>query len=294
MFKKSLHARILVLIIGLIAVGVVFSILWEIKNKESELLDEKLRASRFMAKPIMKAIYEDMLEERADMARSLVNAMSATEGIEGLYIVRSNGVEEAFRDFKTINEVKKEYGEIKPEWTTDHPDEPRNVAPGTGNPDFQRYLKGFRKDWSRGAVYYIDKSGSRPVFTYLQPIEEKPKCSSCHSPEGARGILVIRTSLDDMYSILARGRDQWVVTGVLALSLGGILLSMLIKRSITGPIKKNVEVIKRIAEGKADMTERVEVTGEDEIGYLATAFNNMLDTLEKRAEENKKLFDLVT
>jgi methyl-accepting chemotaxis protein len=92
-----------------------------------------------------------------------------------------------------------------------------------------------------------------------------------------------------MYSILARGRNQWVLTGMLALSLGGVLLSMLIKRSITGPIKKNVEVIKRIAEGKADITERVEVTGEDEIGYLATAFNNMLDTLEKRAEENKKL-----
>lgn len=293
MLKKSLHARILVLIIGLIAVGVVFSILWEVRNREAELLDEKLRASRFMAKPIMKAIYEDMLEERADMARSLVNAMSTTEGIDGFYIVRSNGVEEAFRDLKTINEVKKEYGEIKPEWTTDHPDDPQNTAPGIDNPDFQRYLREFRKDWSRGAAYYIDKSGPRPVFTYLQPIEEKPKCSSCHSHEGARGILVIRISLDDMYAILARGRNQWVFTGVLALSLGGVLLSMLIKRSITGPIKKNVEVIKRIAEGRTDITERVEVTGEDEIGYLATAFNNMLDTLEKRAEENKKLFDLV-
>ncbi len=293
MLKKSLHARILVLILGLIAVGVFFSILWELKNKESELLDEKLRASRFMAKPIMKAIYEDMLEERADMARSLVAAMSTAEGIEGLYIVRSNGVEEAFRDFKTINEVKKEYGEIKPEWTTDHADKPENIAPGTDEPDFKRYFAEFRKDWGRGAVYYIDKSGQRPVFTYLQPIENRPKCSSCHSPEGARGILVIRTSLVDMYSILERGRNQWVATGLLALFVGGVLLSLLIKRSITGPIGKNVEVIKRIAEGKGDITERVEVTESNEIGYLATAFNNMLDTLEKRAEENRKLFELV-
>ncbi|MBI5587801.1 MAG: response regulator [Deltaproteobacteria bacterium] len=294
MLKRSLHARILVLIIGLITIGVVISIFWELKNKERELLDEKLRASRFMATPILNAIYEDMLEERADMARSLMKAMGRSVGIEGLYIVRSNGTEEAFRDFKTINEVKLEYGEVKPEWVTDHPDESLNVAPGVKNPDFQRYLSDFKKDWNRGAVYYIDNSGSRPVFTYLQPIEKKPKCSSCHSPEGARGILVIRTSLEDMYSILARGRDQWIVTGVLAISIGGILLSMLIKRSITGPIQKNVEVIKRIADGKADMTERVEVTGQTEVGYLAKAFNNMLDTLEKRAEENKKLFELVT
>lgn len=61
MLKKSLHSRILVLIIGLITIGVVISIYWEISNKERELLEEKLRASRFMAQPILTAIYEDMI-----------------------------------------------------------------------------------------------------------------------------------------------------------------------------------------------------------------------------------------
>ena len=295
MLKRSLHSRILVLIVGLISVGVIISIYWELKNRERELLEEKLRASRVMAQPILSAIYEDMIEERADMARHLINSLSKGEGIDSLYIVRSNGVEEAFKDLKTIEEVKKEFGEVRPEWLTDHLNVKENVAKGVYTQEFRRALESFRGDWKRGAINYIDKTDAdNPIFTYLQPIEKKSKCNTCHATEGARGILVIRTSLADMYGILAKGRNEWIISGILAISIGAALLSLLIKRSITGPIQKNVEVIKRIAEGRGDMSERVEVTAENEVGYLAAAFNNMLDTLEKRAEENEKLFELVT
>ncbi|OGP23424.1 MAG: hypothetical protein A2X99_07770 [Deltaproteobacteria bacterium GWB2_55_19] len=295
MLKRSLHSRILVLIVGLISVGVIISIYWELKNRERELLEEKLRASRVMAQPILSAIYEDMIEERADMARHLINSLSKGEGIDSLYIVRSNGVEEAFKDLKTIEEVKKEFGEVRPEWLTDHQNVKENVAKGVYTQEFRRALESFRGDWKRGAINYIDKTDAdNPIFTYLQPIEKKSKCNTCHATEGARGILVIRTSLADMYGILAKGRNEWIISGILAISIGAALLSLLIKRSITGPIQKNVEVIKRIAEGRGDMSERVEVTAENEVGYLAAAFNNMLDTLEKRAEENEKLFELVT
>lgn len=294
MLKRSLHSRILILIVGLISVGVIISIYWELKNREAELLDEKLRASRFMAKPVLNAIYEDMLEERADMARQLVHAMRKSEGIEALYIVRSNGTEEAFKDHKTINDVKKEYGEVKPEWLTDHPDEKVNIAAGTDTPEFQRAYSLFKENWARGPIYYVENSNGKPVFTYLQPIEKKAKCSTCHSAEGSRGILVIKTSLGDMYAILKKGRNQWIISGILAIAFGAVLLSLLIKKSITGPIKRNVAVIKKIAEGKADISERVEVTTDNEVGYLASAFNSMLDSLEKRADENKKLFELVT
>ena len=293
MLNRSLHSRILILIVSLISVGVILSIFWELRNKERELLDEKLRASRIMAQPILTAIYEDMLEERADMARHLINSIGKSASINSVYIVRSNGVEEAFRDMKTINAVKEEFGELKPEWTTDHLDEKVNKARGVDTAQFRQAFEDFRKNWNGGEVSYIDDSGGEQLFTYLLPIEKKAKCKTCHASEDARGILVIRTSLTDMYEILRSGRNQWILSGILAISIGGVLLSLLIKRSITGPIKKNVEVIKRIADGKAEISERIKVQEQNEIGYLASAFNSMLDSLEKRAEENKKLFELV-
>lgn len=293
MLNKSLHTRILTLIIGLISIGVVLSIFWELRNKERELLDEKLRASRIMAQPILTAIYEDMLEERADMARHLINSISKSAGINSVYIVRSNGVEEAFRDMKTIDAVREEFGEVKPEWVVDHPDDRVNRARGVDNPQFRAAFEKFSADWTKGEVFYVDDTGGEQLFTYLLPIEKKAKCKTCHASEDARGILVIRTSLSDMYEILRSGRNQWIISGLLAISIGGILLSVLIKRSITGPIKKNVEVMKRIADGNAEISERITVREKNEIGYLASAFNSMLDSLEKRADENKKLFAMV-
>ena len=290
--KRSLHSKILALVVGLIAMGVIFSIFWEMRLRERELLDEKLRASSFIATPILNSIYSDMLEERADMARHLINTMSNTKGQE-IKIVRSNGVEEAFMDFKTIENVKVEFGEVKPEWLTDHPDIQDNVAKGVETPEFKAAFAEFKADWKRGPSHYIDKSGPVPVFTYLQPIEKKSKCNSCHTAEGARGILMISTPLDEMYAMLSSHKNKWIVAGVLAIGIGGGLLSMLIRESVTGPISKTVDIIRRIEEG-GGISERIKVDSEDEIGYMTSAFNNMLDTLEKRDEENRKLLDMVT
>jgi PAS domain S-box-containing protein len=290
--KRSLHSKILFLIIGLMTIGVVLSIAWELKNREQELLDEKLRASNFIAQPILNAIYTDMLEERADMARHLIKALGHVEGLE-MKIIRSNGVEQAFKDYKTIEAVKKEFGEIRPEWITNHPDEPINIAKGVETTEFKEAFNSFKADWKRGPIFYVDRSEKIPTFTYLQPIEKKAKCNSCHTAEGARGSLMITTPLDEMYTILRGHRNQWIISGILAIVGGAALLSLLIRTSITGPIKRNVEVIKRIAEGGGAIRERVEKTSGDEIGYLTDAFNSMLDTLEKRDEENERLFHMV-
>ncbi len=291
--RKSLHIKILLLVVGLISFGVAVSVYWEVKTRERELLEEKKRASAFVAKPVLNAIYGDMLEERADMARRLIKSLSKIEGFE-LRIIRSNGVEEAFKDLKTINEVKKTHDEgIRPEWLVDHPDEPQNRAKGIDTAEFMAAFKEFREGWTQDAKFYIDRSGPEPLLTYLQPIEKKKGCKECHSGEGARGILMITTPLSGMYAMLEKTRNQWILTGILAIAAGAALLSLLIKKTVTGPIKDHVQVIKRIAEGKGGITGRVNVSSDDELGYLATAFNNMLDTLEKREAENTRLFEQV-
>jgi PAS domain S-box-containing protein len=294
MLKKSLHSRILILIAGFISIGVAVSVYLTLKHEEREHLEEKLRASRIMSQPILKAIYDDMLEERADLARHLVSAMGKVEGVEGVYIVRGNGVEEAFKDLKTIAEVKRVYGKVRPEWLDAHPDEEENHARGVATPEFKMAFDALTRNAALAETHFIDRSSGRPVFTYLQPIENRAECARCHGPEGARGMLVIRTSLDEMYAYLDERRNQSIAVGLLAIFVASVLLSVLIRKSITGPIRRNVDIIRRIAEGGAGVSERLEVGTENEIGYLASAFNSMLDSLEKRNEENTKLFDMVS
>ena len=292
MLTKGIHVKLLGIVIGVISVGVIITVFLGYQRHERQLLDEKLHASKLMAGPILNTIYEDMLEERADLVRHLIKGLDKVEGIERVQIVRSNGVEEAFQDLKTIEAVKEEFGEVHPEWLEDHEEKEVNVAEGIDTEGFKEALKSFRGDWQTEAIYYVEK-GDNPIFTFLQPIEKKPKCNACHDAEGARGILMISSSLDDMYLSLKKDRSRWILAGLLAIIASGFFLSVVIKRSITGPIEKTVKVIKRIAEGGSDVTERVEVSSEDEVGYLSSAFNNMLDSLHKRDEANRQLFSTV-
>ncbi len=290
---KSLHSKILFLTVCLLVAGVGITIYFLVKHEETEHLEEKLRSSRFMAHPILNAIHIDMQEGRADMVRNLIASLNKVQGLDGLYIVRANGKEEAFKDLKTINEVKRQFGSIRPEWLANHPDEPENIARHVDTPDFKKAYEAYARNMADGEMYYIDRTGGGPVFTYLYAINKVAVCNKCHAADGARGILVIRMPLADLYQYLAKKRTEWIVSGILSIGVGALLLSFLIKRSITGPIQENVDVIKRITEG-GNISERVKVVKEDEVGYLAKAFNDMLDTLERRAEENKKLFDLIT
>lgn len=276
--------------------GVGASVYFGYKTMESNIIDEKLRASRFVAEPVMTAIYEDMLEERADLVRHMLDDAARAQGRGRIFIVRSNGVEEAFRDMKTINEVIKVYGRIRPEWVTNHANDARNVASGIYTPEFKEAFERYRRDWGAGPVNYIEKSEGAPFFVYLQPIEARLKCKTCHAGDGARGVLVIRMPLDQMYAALSKSTSQWVFVGFMGMVAGGVLLSLMIKRLITGPIRRNVETMKAFAEGRRGLDERLEVdaASEGEIGQIGAAFNGLLDTAQRREGESRRLLETAT
>ncbi len=70
-----------------------------------------------------------------------------------------------------------------------------------------------------------------------------------------------------------------VVVAVILAILGGMILT----RSITRPVSRLSEVTKKITAG--DLTQRAEVTSKDELGELATSFNQMTGSLQKSRDE---------
>ncbi len=69
-----------------------------------------------------------------------------------------------------------------------------------------------------------------------------------------------------------------VIIGVIVLCLA-IYLSLL--HIIVKPIKGTIEMVKDIAEGEGDLTRRLEVKSEDEVGELAKWFNVFMEKLQK-------------
>src|SRR3989338_2012176 len=105
MFKNSILAKILGVVISITVIGFGGLLYMVIEQEEKSLLIEMGKTSRLTAEHVLIAIYKDMLEERADIARHLVENIKTIKGAERVQVIRSNGVEEAFQDFKTLKAV---------------------------------------------------------------------------------------------------------------------------------------------------------------------------------------------
>ena len=72
----------------------------------------------------------------------------------------------------------------------------------------------------------------------------------------------------------------WVVLIVSIIGLAiSLLFGFLVRRSITNPVDRLVDTAKDIAEGEGDLTKRIKVAEEDELGILSNWFNTFLRRL---------------
>jgi len=108
--------------------------------------------------------------------------------------------------------------------------------------------------------------------------------------------------LDDINSVVNKDIDLvnksviseaeefiWVVLVVSAI---GVLVSLffgfLVRRSITNPVDNLVEMAKDIAQGEGDLTKRILVSGQDELGNLSNWYNLFLKKLNNIIVQVKK------
>ena len=85
--------------------------------------------------------------------------------------------------------------------------------------------------------------------------------------------------------IAAVTRTTWLTTLITALL--GVLLGFLIFRQIIRPVRSMTRAAQEISRG--DLSQRVNVASKDEIGTLATAFNQMAQTLEQDQQQRRNM-----
>jgi PAS domain S-box-containing protein len=99
------------------------------------------------------------------------------------------------------------------------------------------------------------------------------------------------TQLEDDFSFTLGEGSRWlehlilkILFGVaLTVEISGLLLTFSVSRSITRGLKEIIEASKKIAKGLFGT--RAKVYSQDEIGTLATSFNQMADDLQKQKDE---------
>ncbi|MCC3377365.1 cell wall metabolism sensor histidine kinase WalK [Cohnella sp. REN36] len=115
------------------------------------------------------------------------------------------------------------------------------------------------------------------------------------SGEKVVGAVYVSASMTELYQTVERVNRIFVSGMLIALGLTAVL-GILLSGTITSPIKALTLQVAAVAEGRFD--KRVPVLGNDEIGQLSTAFNDMTDRLSEalsiNEEENEKLSSILS
>jgi methyl-accepting chemotaxis protein len=106
-------------------------------------------------------------------------------------------------------------------------------------------------------------------------------CLGCHQvPEGTPlGLVSMKVSLDKVNSAVSTFMWQSIFGAlVLCLPLVGFMV-FFIRRFVGAPLAELSGSLQEIASGEGDLTRRLPVHGQDEIGRTSAAFNQMLNTV---------------
>ncbi len=97
------------------------------------------------------------------------------------------------------------------------------------------------------------------------------------------GMIYLRSDLSRFYSKMSRNRFLAALTMIIVFGIAFLLLSKL-QKVITGPVSSLARSIQTVSKDR-DYTVRATVFHEDEIGFLAKGFNEMLEHIRKHDVE---------
>ncbi len=125
---------------------------------------------------------------------------------------------------------------------------------------------------------------------YTDPISGARLLAS-YSPVGGKSGWSIVVEQERAEALASVNVIAFVSLGVLLVAIGmGTLVTVMTARSITYPIQHLVEATRAIAH-TGNLSQRVAVEGQDEVGQLATTFNQMITSLQRAEEKARRRLD---
>ncbi len=137
-------------------------------------------------------------------------------------------------------------------------------------------------------VIFTDSTGE-PLLRSCKPIVNQPECYGCHnSQQPVLGALVTDFSLTTTNQRLVADLQQTIFAGLGAILVATLVVYFLLSHLALRKLQAFAPVLSRFGQG--DLAARLPPSGEDEIGQLATAFNQMAGGLQTRERENARLY----
>ena len=228
---------------------------------ERQLIDQVIRDAALFSETIKSSTYHDMLEDRRDDAYRIMDTIGQQEGIERVRFFNKEGR-------VTFSTDRAETGQF-----VDKKAESCYACHAADQPIVRLTIP------SRSRTY---RRAEHRVLGMVTPIYNEPACSNaaCHyhpASQSVLGVIDIGISLADVDAGAAALRRNTLLLAVLAMVVLAALVSVFERRVVVQPIVDVMRATRRIASG--ELKQSIPVRRHDEIGLLASSFNQMTQSL---------------
>jgi len=275
-WHKSIAMKIILSVAGMILIvnGALAYLFLGIQEENLNL--SILRTASQLSETIKKSIQNDMLENRKEAAYKIMETIGRQEGIEKVRVYSSEG--KILFSSDNTGEVGRMVNQ-KAEACFGCHSEARPLE-RLATSERSRIFLSEHGEGSGGV--------NHRVLGIINPMYNDSGCSSaaCHAhPKSQKvlGVIDVTMDLSEVDSQIAQERAQVMVASFVSVAAIFFIVAFILFYFIERPIKELVLGTKRISGG--DLNHFIDVTTNDEMGHLASSFNQMTMNLQSAHKE---------
>jgi len=271
---NSISVKIVLCVVGMILIvnGALAYLYLSIQKENLNVTF--LRTASQLSETIKKSIQNDMLENRKEAAYKIMRTIGGQEGIERVRIYSYEGKILFSSDNTEVGRMV---------------DKRAEACYGCHSEalPLERLTTS-----ERSRVFYAggnDLPGkSHRILGIINPLYNESGCSSgeCHAhPETQKvlGVIDVTMDLSEVDAQMAGARGKVLLVSVVSITAICIIVALILFHFIERPVKELVLGTQRISGG--DLEHLIPVSTNDEMGHLASSFNQMTRNLQRAHEE---------
>jgi two-component system NtrC family sensor kinase len=272
---KSISLKIILSIVGIVVAVNGIQAYQSLTVVEKQLNDMVLKTASQLSETIKKSIQSDMLLNRKEHAYKIMETIGRQEGIEKVRIYSKEGRILFSSDHREI------------EGMVDKRAEACYGCHAEARPLERLATSERSRIFHSTDAYELGGKGHR-ILGIISPLYNEKGCSSaaCHAhPQSNKvlGVIDVTMSLADVDHEINASRKRILLSSVVSIVSICLIVAFILIRLIEMPVKELVLGTKRVSEG--DLEHFISVTTSDEMGHLASSFNQMTGDLQKAREE---------
>lgn len=255
-------------IIGVFAYGILDA-------HKRHLISEVRRSAHQLSETVKNSTHHDMLLNQRESVHRMINTIGRQDGIKKVRIFNKDGAIIYSTDYLDAGQLVDKKAEAC--YACHVVDQPLERLPIS----------------ERTRIFSVPDSGR--ILGIINPIYNEPSCwqGDCHAHEPTQkvlGVLDISMSLDEVDRDMQASQRRLLLFGVVAIAAVSLMIYLLVNRIVLRPLNAIVAATRKVAAG--DLHYKLAVTTGDEIGTLASSFNEMthrLSEAQRQLYQSQKL-----